>query len=136
MIYSARPRLKSRPQALIVKSRPRPLANKSPAKRTRRSLRMEPSSASAASAVAPGTPNRGQPYRGQPDFVLAKHILARIESRLPGRIRRLTVYTTGDTVVLTGECLTFYTKQLAQHIAMGVMEYEQLINHIEVRVAK
>jgi len=70
------------------------------------------------------------------DVELAKCILSRIESRLPGRIRHLTVYTTENAVVLTGQCCTFYTKQLAQHIAMGVLEYEQLINNIDVRVAK
>lgn len=72
----------------------------------------------------------------QLDVELAKRILSRIESRLPGRVRQLTVYTTDNAVVLTGECSTFYTKQLAQHIAMGVLEYEQLINNIDVCVAK
>lgn len=70
------------------------------------------------------------------DTDLANLILNRIESRLPGRIRHLTVYTTANAVVLAGQCSTFYTKQLAQHAAMGVLEYERLINNIDVCVAK
>ena len=72
----------------------------------------------------------------QLDLELASKILARIEARLPGRLRELTVFTTENAVVLTGQCCTFYTKQLAQHLAMGVLEYEQLINNIEVQVVK
>ncbi len=72
----------------------------------------------------------------QHNLELAKRILQRIELRLPGRIRDLTVYTTENAVVLAGKCSTFYSKQLAQHIAMGVIEYEQLINNIDVRVSK
>ncbi len=72
----------------------------------------------------------------QHDQALAQRILQRIELRLPGRIRDLTVYTTENAVVLAGKCSTFYSKQLAQHIAMGVIEYEQLINNIDVRVSK
>ena len=70
------------------------------------------------------------------DFELAKRILQRIELRLPGRIRHLTVFTTENAVILAGDCCTFYSKQLAQHTAMGVLEYERLINNIEVRVPK
>ncbi|MGI9429977.1 MAG: BON domain-containing protein [Bythopirellula sp.] len=70
------------------------------------------------------------------DIELAERIITRIESRLPNRIRHLTVYTTDNAVVLTGECSTFYTKQIAQHTAMGVLDYERLINNIDVRVAK
>jgi len=79
------------------------------------------------------------PERGgvdQFDAALATHIVSRIESRLPGRIRQLAVDTTENAVILTGECSTFYTKQVAQHAAMGVLEYEQLINNIEVRTVK
>lgn len=72
----------------------------------------------------------------QHNLELAQRILKRIAAQLPGRIRNLTVYTTENAVVLAGQCSTFYSKQLAQHAAMGVLEYEQLINNIEVRVAK
>ena len=67
---------------------------------------------------------------------LAGRILERIESRLPCRIRHLTVYATENAVVLAGECSTYYTKQIAQHAAMGALEYERLINNIDVRTSK
>ena len=63
---------------------------------------------------------------------LAGRILQRIETRLPGRIRELSVYTTENSIVLSGRCSTYYTKQVAQHTAMGVMEYDRLINNIDV----
>ena len=80
--------------------------------------------------------DHGSQDHGQSDLELSATILARIESRLPGRLRHLSVRITENAVVLTGQCCTFYTKQLAQHIAMGVLEHEQLINNIDVRVAK
>ena len=70
------------------------------------------------------------------ELELAALIVRRIESRLPGRIRQLTVSMAESAVVLTGQCSTFYTKQVAQHAAMGVLEYEQLTNNIDVQTAK
>lgn len=67
---------------------------------------------------------------------LIHRILQRIEHRLPGRIRQLAVYSTGNAIVLSGQCSTYYTKQVAQHVAMGVLEYERLINNIDVDVPK
>lgn len=67
---------------------------------------------------------------------LAGCILRRIESRLCDRVRELSVCWSPDTIVLTGYCSTYYTKQLAQHAAMGVLQYERLINDIEVRPPK
>ena len=64
---------------------------------------------------------------------LLQKILIRIESRLPGRIRGLAVSASQNTIVLRGQCNTYYTKQVAQHTAMGVLEYERLINDIDVR---
>jgi hypothetical protein len=63
---------------------------------------------------------------------LVSRILRRIESRLPGRVRQLSVYAAENAIVLSGHCSTYYTKQVAQHTAMGVMEYERLINNIDV----
>jgi hypothetical protein len=37
-------------------------------------------------------------------------------------------------VVLEGQCATYYTKQLAQHAALGVLEDEHLENAIAVTV--
>ena len=61
-------------------------------------------------------------------------IRERIEGRLHGRIRNLKVRAGTDFVVLEGQCSTYYTKQLAQHAAMGILEDEQLENAIVVRV--
>ena len=99
-------------------------------------LRVHRFSQTRITEVPASTTSRQAGKDAQLDVELAKRILSRLESRLPGRVRQLTVYTTDNAVVLTGECSTFYTKQLAQHIAMGVLEYEQLINNIDVRVAK
>ena len=61
-------------------------------------------------------------------------IQRRIEGRLHGRIRNLSVRVLADLVILEGQCATYYTKQLAQHAAMGILEDEQLENAIVVRV--
>jgi hypothetical protein len=61
-------------------------------------------------------------------------IRKRIESRLAGRVRNLSVRMEGEAVVLEGRCATYYTKQLAQHAALGVLEDEQLENAIVVDV--
>lgn len=63
---------------------------------------------------------------------LAVAIRQRIESRLGGRVRDLAIRVRGETIVLEGWCATFYTKQLAQHAALGVLEDEQLENAIVV----
>jgi hypothetical protein len=63
---------------------------------------------------------------------LAIAIRQRIETRLVGRVRDLAVRIKGDTIVLEGSCATYYTKQLAQHAALGVLEDEQLENAIVV----
>lgn len=63
---------------------------------------------------------------------LAVAIRQRIESRLGGRVRDLAIRVRGETIVLEGRCATFYTKQLAQHAALGVLEDEQLENAITV----
>jgi len=63
---------------------------------------------------------------------LADLILKRIQTRLSGRIRNLVIHITDNYVELTGECRTYYTKQMAQHVAMGVLDYQQLVNNILV----
>ena len=63
---------------------------------------------------------------------LARLILDRIRNRLPGRIRRLGVQVNGNAIVLVGQCSTYYSKQMAQHVAMGVLNYERLVNNIRV----
>jgi hypothetical protein len=61
-------------------------------------------------------------------------IQQRIESRLGGRVRNLVVRVFEGIVILEGECATFYTKQLAQHAAMGILEDEHLENAIAVTI--
>jgi hypothetical protein len=67
---------------------------------------------------------------------LAVAIMQRIESRLPGRVRNLAVRIRAGSVVLEGQCATYYTKQLAQHAALGVLEDEHLENAIVVAVGR
>lgn len=71
---------------------------------------------------------------GRPDLEIA--IRQRIESRLPGRIRNLSIRVIENVVILEGQCSTYYTKQLAQHAAMGVIDDEQLENAIIVGTPK
>lgn len=59
-------------------------------------------------------------------------IRGRIRQRLGERIQELDVSVNDLSVVLRGRCSTFYTKQLAQHAALGVLNDEQLDNRIEV----
>ncbi len=75
-------------------------------------------------------------HRGAQQQALEIAIQQRIESRLQGRVRNLRVRAYGDLVILDGQCATYYTKQLAQHAAMGVLEDEQLENAIVVSVPK
>lgn len=67
---------------------------------------------------------------------LVRRIQQRIESRLPGRIRELLVFAAENAIVLSGHCSTYYTKQVAQHTAMGALDYERLINNIDVNSPK
>jgi hypothetical protein len=75
-------------------------------------------------------------HRGAEQLTLELAIRQRIEQRLNGRVRNLSVRAYGDIVILEGECSTYYTKQLAQHAAMGVLEEEHLENAIVVSVPK
>lgn len=59
-------------------------------------------------------------------------ITARIEARIPGRIRDLVVSASGKAIVLSGSCYTYYSKQMAQHTARGLLEHDRVINKIKV----
>lgn len=63
---------------------------------------------------------------------LQQRISERIRSRLGQRIYDLSVSVNAKTVEIKGRCATYYTKQLAQHAALGVLEDENLRNAIEV----
>lgn len=71
--------------------------------------------------------------RDAADRALEVAIHQRIETRLCGRVRELHVRVFKNVVVLEGRCATYYTKQLAQHAAMGIIEDEHLENAIVVR---
>lgn len=60
----------------------------------------------------------------------------RIENRLGPRIRNLRVEVANGRVIIGGDCSTYYSKQLAQHAALGVIEDEHLDNLIEVGVRR
>lgn len=66
---------------------------------------------------------------------LSRQIKSRIEKRLGGRIRDLRVKVDGKKIILEGRCATYYSKQLAQHAALGVIEDEQVENAIDVTIA-
>jgi hypothetical protein len=66
------------------------------------------------------------------DFRLGDRIRERIYLRLGWRICDLDVQVDGQQVVLYGRCATYYSKQLAQHVALGLVEDERLINEIVV----
>lgn len=67
---------------------------------------------------------------------LTKAIHQRIASRAQGRIHDLNVRIQGQRVVLSGHCATYYSKQLAQHAAQGILEDEHLENEIHVVVPR
>lgn len=78
------------------------------------------------------TPSADATHETERHRHLAVAIRQRIESRLGGRVRDLAIRVRGETIVLEGRCATYYTKQLAQHAALGVLEDEQLENAIMV----
>ena len=84
--------------------------------------------------VAGGTPTADHRVDRHRQLVIS--IRQRIESRLAGRVRDLVIRFVGETVVLEGKCSTYYTKQLAQHAALAVLEHEQLDNAIVVGVPR
>ena len=67
---------------------------------------------------------------------LETRIRDRIARRLGSRIRKLSVNIRGARVELNGECSTYYSKQIAQEIALGVLEDETIANDIVVTIPK
>ena len=98
----------------------------------KKKLRLQSGQAEALAASLPGETN----LLSEEHHCLACEIVRRIEDRIPGRIRQLAVETTDNAIVLSGCCSTYYTKQVAQHAAMGVLEYERLINNIAVETPR
>lgn len=63
---------------------------------------------------------------------LAASIERAVWRETSGGVRNLGVEVRHTGVLLTGRCNTYYTKQKAQHAAMGVSGSDQLTNRIEV----
>jgi osmotically-inducible protein OsmY len=63
---------------------------------------------------------------------LAASIERAVWRETEGRVRDLRVEVSGEGVLLTGRCTTYYLKQKAQHAAMRVPGGGPLQNHIEV----
>lgn len=55
-----------------------------------------------------------------------------IVSRTFGRVRDLQVELAGQVVVLRGKVANYYTKQLAQHGALDLLDGHRLVNEIVV----
>jgi hypothetical protein len=120
------------PQNLSTEAKP-PSHNRADRRKRSAELRTSPSLrvllSPAGTFVTSGIATEQQLERGRQ---LAIAIRQRIESRLLGRVRELSIRVEGETVFLDGRCATFYTKQLAQHAALAVLEDEQLVNNIAV----
>ncbi len=90
-----------------------------------------------AATAGPAKPNPSATNDGQNHLEqLAGVVRQRIDSRLPGRVRNLKVSVQSDTLLLEGTCSTYYTKQLAQHAALGILEDEHLENAIVVSIGR
>ncbi len=63
---------------------------------------------------------------------LQEHVEQLVRSRTGGMIRELRVEVLNDTIILTGRTATYYTKQLATHAALGLLQDATLTNDIEV----
>lgn len=66
---------------------------------------------------------------------LAVQIIRAIQRRTVRGVRKLRVIVEEGRIQLTGECRSFYCKQLAQHAAMGLMRGQELKNQIVVHAS-
>ncbi|TWT99081.1 hypothetical protein Pla108_00140 [Botrimarina colliarenosi] len=76
------------------------------------------------------------PHMSSTTRELERLIHERITSRLGRRIRNLAVAVDRGVIHLAGQCSTYYSKQLAQHVVLGVVEDEVIDNEIEVSVPR
>ena len=60
-------------------------------------------------------------------------LAAVLRSRLGGRVQNLRVRIEAGGVILQGQAITYYVKQLAQHAAMDETNLPIRANEIEVR---
>ena len=96
---------------------------------------------------SPDEGNRDSFYQGGSDITpreqnlnghceLGQAVLDRITKQLGVRVHNLEVEVQENSVVLSGRCSTFYTKQLAQHAALDVIASRSLDNRIEVHAGE
>jgi hypothetical protein len=55
-----------------------------------------------------------------------------IRRKSGGAISNLTVEVRGESLVIGGRCVSFYSKQVAQEACMSQLEGQLLVNEIEV----
>ena len=81
-----------------------------------------------------GTPPRKNPLPETQEEAerLAASIERAVSRETSGGVQNLRVEISTRGVLLTGRCHSFYTKQKAQHAAMGLSGTEELTNSIEV----
>lgn len=93
-----------------------------------------------ADSDSPGTfPSSDQRHdapRKRDPQQLSETIRERVRARTSDRIRDLQVIPEDGRIVIRGCCATFYTKQLAQHAAMGVIDDEVVVNEISVGIPR
>lgn len=63
---------------------------------------------------------------------LIQNVLARLQTRLGGRVRDFQLSDHEDGLILRGQVGTYYCKQLAQEIVMELSRLPILANEIEV----
>lgn len=67
-----------------------------------------------------------------PPSAVASSLEQQIKARVGSHIRQLRVTCQDDGVILQGIAVTFYAKQLAQHLVRQVTDLPILANQIEV----
>jgi hypothetical protein len=55
-----------------------------------------------------------------------------VRSRVRGRVRDLAIRLVNNGLVLHGQAVTYYAKQIAQHAVMAVCDFPIWANEIEV----
>lgn len=88
--------------------------------------------ASCTAGIAALQKSQKLPRAELTDDEIASLVRQELETQLLGRIRHLRVSATSNFVILAGSCSSYYTKQLAQHVAMELLGTERLINNIDV----
>jgi hypothetical protein len=73
--------------------------------------------------------------RADDEQVLLDNIARAVTCATNGSVQNLNLEVIADALQLTGECNSFYTKQLAQHTVLRLAEGYAVLNDIQVRGA-